>query len=213
MNFNIIDKVRITTPICSFKFPKLVEPETKFEVAGQYKVMGVMDPQPAETITAQLDTLLNEHKASLKQQAPTQSFKLADLPFGFEEVDGKPCFVVKAKMKASGMERDGRVWSAAPALFDAKGQPIRNRESLKSMWSGTTGRISFDACPFYNAAIGAGITLRLRAVQIIGLVESGGTAESFGFDEEEGYAADAETASRLPIPFDGSSAVIDAGDF
>ena len=64
-----------------------------------------------------------------------------------------------------------------------------------------------------NAAIGAGITLRLRAVQIICLVESGGTAESFGFDEEEGYAADAETASRLPIPFDGSSAVIDAGDF
>ena len=29
------------------------------------------------------------------------------------------------------------------------------------MWSGTTGRVSFEACPFFQPAIGAGITLRL----------------------------------------------------
>jgi hypothetical protein len=210
MNFIITDKIRITTPICRFSFPKLVEPETKFDPAGQYKVMGVMAPDVASEIADRLDALLNLHKGSLKQQAPTQSFKLADLPFGFEEIDGQPSFVVKTKMKASGMERDGRHWSAAPALFDAKGQPIRDRESLKGMWSGTTGRIGFDACPFYNAAIGAGITLRLRAVQIVDLVESGGNAASFGFGEEEGFTVGEASA---PIPFDATGSVTDAGDF
>lgn len=212
MNFNIIDKIRITTPACRFVFPKLVEPETKFDPAGAYKVLGALDVEAAAEMSQQLDTLLNNHKASLKAQAPAQSFKLADLPFGFEEVDGKPCFVVKTKMKASGVERDGRRWTAAPALFDAKGQPIRDRETLRNMWSGTTGRISFDACPFYNAAIGAGITLRLRAVQVIDLVQSGGNAESYGFGEEEGYSA-SDTSTTAPVPFDATGSVVDAGDF
>lgn len=212
MNFNIIDKIRITTPTCRFVFPKLVEPDTQFDPAGHYKVLGALEGDTGYEISAQLDALLNNHKASLKAQAPTQSFKLADLPFGFEEVDGKPCFVVKTKMKASGMERDGRRWTAAPALFDAKGQPIRDRETLRNMWSGTTGRISFDACPFYNAAIGAGITLRLRAVQVINLIESGGSAEAFGFGEEDGYVT-GDAAAAAPVPFDGSAVVVDAGDF
>lgn len=212
MNFNIIDKIRITTPVCRFVFPKLVEPETKFDPAGAYKVMGALEGDTGADIAAQLDALLNNHKASLKAQAPTQSFKLADLPFGFEEVEGKPCFVVKTKMKASGMERDGRRWTAAPALFDAKGQPIRDRETMRNMWSGTTGRISFDATPFYNAAIGAGITLRLRAVQIIDLVQSGGNAEAYGFGEEEGYTV-GDTAAAAPVPFDATGSVVDSGDF
>lgn len=212
MNFNIIDKIRITTPVCRFVFPKLVEPETKFDPAGAYKVMGALEGDTGADIAAQLDALLNNHKTSLKAQAPTQSFKLADLPFGFEEVEGKPCFVVKTKMKASGMERDGRRWTAAPALFDAKGQPIRDRETMRNMWSGTTGRISFDATPFYNAAIGAGITLRLRAVQIIDLVQSGGNAEAYGFGEEEGYTV-GDTTAAAPVPFDATGSVVDSGDF
>jgi len=210
MNFIITDKIRITTPVCRFSFPKLVEPETKFDPAGHFKVMGVMDTEVGADIADRLDALLNLHKQGLKQQAPTQSFKLADLPFGYEEVDGKPCFVVKTKMKASGMDRDGRRWTAAPALFDAKGQPIRDRESLKNMWSGTTGRIGFDACPFFNPAIGAGITLRLRAVQVIDLVESGGDAASYGFGEEQGFTVGGTAA---PIPFDATGSVPDAGDF
>lgn len=210
-NFNLIDKIKLTTPICKFQYPKLIEPETKFNPEGVYKIVGLIDPAEADTIATQLDELLNKHKESLKAQAPTQKFKLADLPYSYETIDGTPYFVVKAKMKAKGIDRDGRAWSAAPALFDARGGAIKDREALKGLWSGTTGRISFDACPFYQAAIGAGITLRLRAVQIIDLVEGGGSAESYGFGEEEGWTP---AAAGAPVPFDSSTSIQpDEADF
>lgn len=200
-NFNLIDKLRLTTPLAKFQYPKLIEPETKFNPEGVYKVTALIDPRDVDNLAAELDQLLTRHKESLKAQAPTQKFKLADLPYGFEEIDGTPYFVVKTKMKAKGIDRDGRAWSSAPALFDAKGQPVRDKDSLKGMWSGTMGKVSFDACPFYQAAIGAGITLRLRGVQIISLVEGGGSAESFGFGEEDGWTPGTEAQT---VPFDAS---------
>lgn len=209
--FNLIDKVRVTTPVCKFQYPKLIEPETKFNPEGVYKIVGLLDPTTADAVAGQLDDLLARHKESLKAQAPTQKFKLSDLPYGYEEIDGTPYFVVKSKMKAKGIDRDGRAWSAAPALFDARGGVIKDRDTIKGMWSGTTGRISFDACPFYQAAIGAGITLRLRAVQIIDLVEGGGSAESFGFGQEEGWTPG---ASSEAVPWDSTASIpADEADF
>lgn len=209
-NYNLIDKIKLTTPLCKFQYPKLVEPETKFNPEGVYKITCLIDPRDADEISTALDELLNRHKESLKAQAPSQKFKLADLPWAFEEVDGTPYFVVKAKMKASGIDRDGRRWTSAPALFDAKGHTVKDRETLRGMWSGTMGKVSFEACPFHQAAIGAGVTLRLRAVQVISLIEGGGSAESFGFNNEEiGWSPSTEEA----VPFDASSSLPDDGDF
>lgn len=200
MNFTLIDKIKLTTPVCKFQYPKLIEPETKFNPEGVYKVTAVLDAADATDIADQLDSLLTRHKESLKIQAPSQKFKLADLPYGYEDIDGTPSFVIKAKMKAKGIDRDGRAWSSAPALFDAKGRAVKDRESLKGMWSGTVGKVSFEACPFHQAAIGAGITLRLKAVQIISLIEGGGSAEGYGFGEEEGWTVSQQQAT----PFDAT---------
>ncbi len=207
MNLNLIDKVKLTTPVCKFQYPKLIEPETKFNPEGAYKVTAVIDAADATDIADQLDQLLNRHKESLKVQAPSQKFKLADLPYGFEDIDGKPCFVIKTKMKAKGIDRDGRAWSSAPALFDAKGRAVKDRDALKGMWSGTVGKVSFEACPFYQAAIGAGITLRLKAVQIISLAEGGGSAEGYGFGEEEGWTPG--ESSDTPFDATGTTAPVE----
>ena len=209
MNYNLIDKLKLTTPVAKLKYPKLIEPETKFNPEGVYKATAVIDSAEAAALADALDDLLTRHKASLKQQDPSKKdWKLADLPYGYEEVDGKPCFVIKTKMKAKGIDRDGRAWSSVPALFDSKGQPVRDRDSLKGMWSGTVAKVNFEACPFYQAALGAGITLRLKAVQIIDLVEGGGSAESFGFGEEDGWTGTTSEAtpfdSTTSIPFDES---------
>lgn len=207
-NYLLVDKLKITTPICRFQYPKLVEPETRFNPEGVYKVTALINSQDAAAVSDELDGLLARHKEYLKQQAPAQKFKLADLPWSFGEVDGTPYLIVKTKAKASGVDRDGRRWTSAPALFDSKGKPVGDRESLRNMWSGTTGRISFEAQPFYQAAIGAGITLRLKAVQVINLLEGSANAESYGFDEADGWTASSET-----IPFDGSPSIPDDGDF
>ena len=208
MNFQYIDKLRLTTPKATFKYPKLIEPETKFTPEGHYKVTAVIPADEADYMSAQLDALFEAHKASLKAQAPTQKFKAIDPSYGYEDIDGKPCFTISVKMKAKGVDRDGRSWSAAPAIFDASGAPVKDREALRGMWSGTTGRVSFEACPFYQPALGAGITLRLKAVQILNLVESGGSADSFGFQEEAGWATGEAQAS---VPFDATGAATDEG--
>ena len=211
MNYNLIDKLKLTTPVAKLKYPKLIEPETKFNPEGVYKATAVIDSAEAAALADALDDLLTRHKASLKQQDPSKKdWKLADLPYGYEEIDGKPCFVIKTKMKAKGIDRDGRAWSSVPALFDSKGQPVRDRESLKGMWSGTVAKVNFEACPFYQAALGAGITLRLTAVQIIDLVEGGGSAESFGFGEEDGWTGTTSEAT----PFDSTTSIaFDESDF
>jgi hypothetical protein len=208
MSFQYIDKLRLTTPKATLKYPKLIEPETKFTPEGHYKVTAVIPAEDAGPLADQLDTLFEAHKASLKAQAPGQKFKAVDPSFGYEDIDGKPCFTISVKMKAKGVDRDGRSWSAVPALFDASGAPVKDREALRGMWSGTTGRVSFEACPFYQPALGAGITLRLKAVQILKLVESGGSADSFGFQEEAGWAASEAQAS---VPFDATGTATDEG--
>lgn len=208
-NFQYVDKLRLTTPKATLKYPKLIEPETKFSPEGHYKVTAVIPAEDAAPLADLLDALYEAHKASLKAQAPTQQFKAVDPSFGYEDINGKPCFTISVKMKAKGMDRDGRAWSAVPALFDATGAPVKHRETLRDMWSGTTGRVSFEACPFFQPAIGAGITLRLKAVQIIDLVESGGSADSYGFQEETGGWATGETAAS--VPFDAAGAATDEG--
>ena len=208
-NFQYIDKLRLTTPKATFRYPKLIEPETKFSPEGHYKVTAVIPAEEAGELADQLDALFEAHKASLKAQAPGQKFKAIDPSFGFEDIDGKPCFTISCKMKAKGMDRDGRAWSSTPALFDATGAPVKDRDALRGMWSGTTGRVSFEACPFFQPALGAGITLRLKAVQVIDLVESGGSAGSYGFQEEAGgWAADEAPAS---VPFDATGTATDEG--
>jgi hypothetical protein len=210
MNYNLIDKIKLTTPACKLLYPRLIEPETKFNPEGAYKLTAVIDAAEAATLSDALDGLLSKHKQSLKAQDPgKKDWKLADLPYGFEEVDGKPSFLVKPKMKAKGIDRDGRAWTSAPALFDAKGRAVKDRDTLRSMWSGTIAKVNFEACPFYQPAIGAGITLRLKAVQIIDLVEGGGSAESFGFGEEDGWATGEEGA----VPFDATTALYEEPDF
>lgn len=210
MNYKLIDKIKLTTPACRLQYPKLIEPETKFNPEGVYKLTAVIDAAEAAPLADALDDLLTKHKQSLKAQDPGKNnWRLADLPYRFEEVDGRPSFLIKPKMKAKGVDRDGRTWTSAPALFDAQGWAVKDRDTLKGMWSGTIAKVNFEACPFYQPTIGAGITLRLKAVQIIDLVEGGGSAESFGFGEEDGWAAPQESS----VPFDGSSSVIEEPDF
>jgi len=62
-------------------------------------------------------------------------------------------------------------------------------------------KVAFQLNPFYTAQIGAGIGLRLKAVQVIDLIEpQGGSASSYGFGEEDGYEFDGED-----VAFDGQA--------
>ena len=71
-----------------------------------------------------------------------------------------------------------------PALFDNELKPI---SSDITIWGGSILRVSFQPHPWYTPALGAGVSLRLKSVQVKDLVEGGGqSAEANGFDKVHG---------------------------
>lgn len=207
-----LEKVLTLTGIA--KFPYLNAPDTKFNADGEYRVRLILsddaNQQPGSTkgqsIKAMLEEaatkIFEETKAALTEAFNTEkgdkkakakkaldSLKLADLPIkpvydeeGNETGDIELSFKMKAQRKDKKTEKTVKM---APKLFDAKGHAF---PSATAIWGGTKMKVAAQIVPFYTAAVGAGASLRLSAVQIIELNTSGGgNAGSFGFGEEDGY--------------------------
>jgi len=202
---------KFTSPIVSFEYPKFIVPDTKFDDFGRYEARGTCDPMLAADLADQLDQVWNKHKTTVLDQVRS-NYRTHDLPWGFKDVDGVSRFFLKTKTKASGIDKTGKAWSRQVTIFDAQGNVVTDRESLNGMWSGTTGRISFSATPFFGAGIGAGVSLRLNAVQIINLQTKEGNTADHGFKPEEGWASTAKApakASNETVPFDATASIGD----
>ena len=73
----------------------------------------------------------------------------------------------------------------SPNVMDSKQKPIGDEVRIGS---GTTMRCGVEVRPWYVASQGVGVSLRLRVVQVIDLVEfGGGGASGFDFEDEEGF--------------------------
>ena len=95
--------------------------------------------------------------------------------------------IFKFKTKAKIITRDGKVIPNKVAIFDSAGKPMVDA----NVWSGSEMKVSAELIPYFTAMAGAGVSLRLRAVQITKLVEGGaGNSKGYGFDEvKDGYVA------------------------
>lgn len=179
---------RYTTPKGTAKYPWLSVPDTKFNSDGEYKVTLVVPVEEADTILQFLDEQMSASEAKAKKENPGKKVKVADAPYKVDEENGN--VEINFKLKARVNMQNGDSFEQKPALFDAKGKPIQD----VNVGGGSKIKVSYECVPFYTALIGAGVSLRLRAVQVIDLVEftGGADASAYGFEEEEGYAAQAE---------------------
>ena len=129
------------------------------------------------------------------------------LPFTDElDEDGKPTgnVILKTKLKSRVVKKDGTFFDQRPKVFDAKGVLI---SKVPQIGPGSTVRLSV-SFNLYNTAIGAGLSLRLEAVQLLDLIEKGSRdAKGYGFGEEDGFEADDSDES----PFPAQSGAGDAG--
>lgn len=120
------------------------------------------------------------------------------------------------KMKASGVsKKTGKPWTRKPAVFNAKGKPMSDEEKAK-VGGGSVVKVAYEITPFYTAALGAGVSLRLEAVQVLELKSfQARDASAFGFGEEEGYDGVDEdaAASGFQDETGGSSGEPSDGDF
>ncbi|WP_313196186.1 hypothetical protein [Shinella zoogloeoides] len=187
----------LTSPKGAFKFPKLTVADTKFKEEGEYSVKLVVSadtPGVAQLISKCDDAAaesLKEAKANAKNAAEAKKWETKYLPYAQveDEETGEPTGEVEFKftMKASGVsKKTGKPWARKPALFDAKGSPIKGEPDIGG---GTIGKISFQIIPYApTTVVGASAKLALEAVQIIELKQFGDkSASSYGFGEEEGY--------------------------
>lgn len=193
------NSVEAISPAGELIWPCLLKPDTKFDEAGVYKTK--LKVRADDPLAVKFQELLEkvqqeEHdrqvqEAESKKKGSGKKVKLADLPSEETEEDGVEYLVFNFKSKASYTDKKtGQVVERKIALFDGKGKALTH--DLK-IGTGTVARISVFASPFYTALLGAGVTLRIRAVKILKLKEftGGGNADAFGFgDDESEFEAD-----------------------
>ena len=196
---------QFVTPAGIAVYPRLKagSPDTKFHKEGIYKVDLDVPAAEAEDLMDKLEEIRDNFAEELKAQLPAakaKKLKVADLPIE-ENEDGTVRF--KFKMKAK-VETKKASFTQHPAVFDAKGQPMFNIKKHEDgsethepvdIWGGSKLRVAFDAVPYESPLMGVGLTLRLKAVKVLELVEGGAnkSASGFGFgEEEEGYAHEAK---------------------
>ena len=88
-------------------------------------------------------------------------------------------------------------------LFDAKKNPIPLSTII---WGGSKMRVAYNLVSYYTPMLGAGITARLKAVQVIELVEG---KDSNLFEKEDGY----EATPKAEVISNETSEVQESKDF
>lgn len=203
------------TPVGDAVYPHLTvgKPDTKFTAEGVYHVkLTRPNDEWTQNLVAEIDAAAQSALAEAKKEyagkkpekgkKPPKLSLCDDMPYTQDE-DGTVTF--NFKMKAQGKDKDGKTFTLAPTIVDAKGKPVKGAK----IGGGSKLRVSFALESFYQPKLGAGVTLRLYGVQIIDLVEYGGrSAASLGFDEVEGgfdgseFEAGADESDETPAATD-----------
>lgn len=208
-------KKLLTSPKGAAVYPHLNTPDTKFDADGVYHVKlrcSEKEPQ-AQALIKLIDEKMVESVAKAREAVKDDPKKLKkvkacdDKPYSFDTDDddkrtGTVTFTFK--MKAQGKSRKtGEEFTQKPAIFNAQGKPVT--EVLR-IGGGSTLRVSYEIVLFPpTGKTGAGVSLRLKGVQVIELVEWGqGDASYHGFNAEE-----SETEEAAP---EGSSVEAEAED-
>ena len=179
--------VKVVSPVGVSQYAWLTTPDTRFDETGHYKTNLILKAKDAQPLILQINAEIKKSLTLAKEKAKGKSIKQAPSPFEDELIDGKPSgnVIFKFKTKAKIITKDGKVIPNRVALFDSAGTPMIDA----NIWSGSEMKVSAELIPYYTAMAGAGVSMRLRAVQITKLVEGGSSnAKGYGFEKvKDGY--------------------------
>jgi hypothetical protein len=169
-------------------YPHLNKPDVRFSEAGEYKVTLKVAKSDATAMLKLYNSAIEDALKLAEQNHKGKGIKNAPKPFT-EEND---YVFFKFKMKATGVnQKTKEKFSQRPQLFDAKKNPIPLSTII---WGGSKMRVAFNLVPYYTPMLGAGITARLKAVQVISLVEG---KDSNLFSKEDGYETTPEPKAEV----------------
>jgi len=169
-------------------YPHLNKHDVRFSEAGEYKVTLKVAKSDATEMLKLYNKAIEDSLKLAEQNHKGKGIKNAPKPF--TEEDNFVFF--KFKMKATGVnQKTKEKFSQRPQLFDAKKNPIPLSTLI---WGGSKMRVAYNLVPYYTPMLGAGITARLKAVQVISLVEG---KDSNLFDKEDGYETTPEPKAEV----------------
>lgn len=170
---------------------KVFEPDTKFNPLGDYSINLQMPVAEGAAMSEQLEAIVQAEfnkavKADprLKNTLTTQD--VCQPVYDRDTGDDTGNVEFKFKLKAKVQKRDGTYYEQQPAVIDSKKVPMTNDILIGN---GSRVKVAFEPIPYVmqtNKKVG--VALRLKAVQVIDLVEYGNSAASV-FDEEDGFVA------------------------
>ncbi|MGY5795179.1 hypothetical protein ACXHXM_34050 len=173
---------------------KLRVAKDEFESSGWKKFL---DDQAAAAIDNATDqdgnplSAKNRRLALEKNGKPTLAYAIAR-----DKDDNElPYYDVSFKISDGGLDpKTGEEYSNKPKQFDTSKPPKPVDIQLRN---GTEVKISYTVFPWATAALGYGVTLRPKAIQIYKLAPQGSADASFygfdGDDDEGGFKSDVET--------------------
>ena len=198
------------------KWAKVFEPDTKFVPEGEYSIQVSLPEAQAAEVCEQLDNMAQAKLAEAVKDNPKLKTVLSTRKSYESEVDddGNPTgnVIIKSKLKARVKSRDGQTFEQKPMVVDAKRTPM---EGNVLVGNGSLVNVAVEPIPYVmQSTKQVGVSLRLKGVQVIDLVEYGNPAASM-FDEEDGYVASAVAKDDMADSFEDDVVVDDddQGDF
>lgn len=164
-------------------YPRLGQPDTKFDDLGIYKADGKQPLAEAEPLMKRLTQAFKAHtgKAPNKSKNPMWEMETD------EEGDETGMVIWKLRVKNKLRKRDGQLWDRKPKIFDAALKPVD-----VNPFGGSKYVVSAEIYE-WDAGGKKGISLQPLGVQVLELVSgSGPSASSMGFKAQEGFTADVE---------------------
>lgn len=207
----------VITPPGVVGFPKLFEPDRKFNADGVYSVRMFVDPNDTaweEFIAKAKQVEEDGYQETLKEKK--KKVLKRSTPWLKEETDketGEPTgrLYFDAKMKASGISKkagaEGKPWSMRPTVLDSKKNIISKDPGVGG---GSTLRLKVELKPYFTDALGYGMSVPLRAAQIVTLVKYS-RDDSAGFDAEDGGFDSSGGDALEKVPAGGSTDPDDDG--
>lgn len=195
---------------------KVFEPDTKFDSNGIFSVNLLIPEAEAQEVCEYLDSIVEQRFAEEVKAKPKLKATLSTKPPYEDEYDqnGNPTGNIefKLKLKAKVQTRDGSTYEQKPVVVDAKRTPM---DSNTAIGNGSVIKVAYEPIPYMMASTKTvGVSLRMKGVQVIDLVEYGGGSSMF--DEEDGFVSEAVAKDNRQddIPFDSEASDGEAeGDF
>jgi hypothetical protein len=153
------------SPIGKVLISRLDKPDTKFSDAGIYSITLEFSVDINSDFMSYLDFCMEQSAAAAKVDHKLKKVKEASVPYALDP--NNETFKVIFKMKAG---------NTKPEVFDTELNPID-----PYIPAGSLVRVSYVPCQFYTTFIGAGISLRLQAVQVQQLESTHPVTAKYGF--------------------------------